>query len=385
MRSTDGACPRRGMTSVSRVVGVVALLGTPIGACGARTGLDVPKPGVETVVESDGGTCTASNIAVEPNVPNLYFVLDISTSMLNGNKWDNIRPAVASLIAQLGTDARFAAWVFPNPNPSPNLPNPTCAAGAEIMGLRLGDAQGATAKAFTDAVANIVPNGGTPTAATFRALLPVLQNLPGQTFAILATDGGPNCNGSINTCSIDQCTANIDMAGIPACKPGVQPNCCDPTQHVGNGGGCLDGDATAQAVSDLAAAGVRTYVMGIPGSTPYAAVLDQLAFAGGTARSGEPRYFAVNSSDEAALASGFQAIAAAAMRSCVLTLHDTVIDPNKLNVYVDGAAVPNGPDGWSIHGQTVTLQGMTCAQFGMSPVDAGSSPVRVTQGCPTVR
>jgi hypothetical protein len=316
---------------------------------------------------------------VEPNVPNLYFVLDISKSMVVANKWQNIRPAVASLIAQLGANARFAAWVFPNPDAG------GCATGREIMPLRLGDAQGATAGAFTAAVAGITPNGGTPTAATFQALLPVLRNLPGVTFAILATDGGPNCDSSINGCSLDQCTSNTDMAG-PSCNPGMAPNCCD----IALGGsmaaqGCLDADATAQAVSALGAAGVRTYVMGIPGSAPYASVLDQLAFAGGTERAGEPRYYAVNSSDEGALAAGFQEIAATAMRSCVLTLHDALTDPNKVNVYVDGAAVPNGPDGWSIQGQTLTLEGMTCAQFGMDLTDAGAAPVRVTQGCPTVR
>jgi hypothetical protein len=369
------------MTSVSRIVGLLALLGTSIGACGARTGLDVPKRGVETEVESDGGTCTASNVTVEPNVPNLYFVLDISTSMLNGKKWDNIRPAVANLIVELGANARFAAWVFPDTS------HGGCWQGKEIMPLRLGDAQGATAGAFMAAVATINPSGGTPTAATFQALLPVLQNLPGTTFVILATDGGPNCDSNINTCPIDQCTSNIDMANPPTCNPGVPPNCCDPTPS-GNtmaGTGCLDGDATAQAVRDLRAAEIRTYVMGIPGSAPYASVLDQLAVAGGTARYGEPRYYAVNSSDEAALGSGFQQIAAAAMRSCVLTLHDTVTDPNKVNVYVDGAVVPNGPDGWSLQRQTITLQGMTCAQFGMGTADAGTAPVRVTQGCPTVR
>jgi hypothetical protein len=323
--------------------------------------------------------CTESNVAVEPNVPNLYFVLDISRSMANGNKWDNIRPAVASLIAQLGAHARFAAWVFPNPDAD------ACAAGREIMSLRVGDAKGATAGAFMAAVAGIPPNGRTPTAATFQALLPVLRKLPGVTFAILATDGGPNCNSSITGCSIDQCTTNIDMA-VSSCNPGVTPNCCDATQGGGfTAIGCLDGNATAQAVGDLNAAGVRTYVMGIPGSAPYASVLDQLAVAGGTARTGEPRYYAVNSSDEGALADGFQEIAATAMRSCLLTLHDAVIDPNKVNVYVDGAAVPNGPDGWSLQGRTVTLEGMTCAQFGMALADAGPAPVRVTQGCPTVR
>ena len=394
------------MTRLSRLVGVLALLGTAISACGARTGLDVPgsyvgsvigneagsdvgsKVGTGTGTETatDGNVCTETNVGVEPNVPNLYFVLDISTSMGEGNKWENIRPAAASLIRELGPNARFGAAVFPDQNAR------GCTSGNEIMPLRLGDAQGATANAFLSATAfSIAQGSGTPTASTFQSLLePKLPKFTGVTFAILATDGGPNCDTSIDTCPIDQCTANIDKAPYSSgtCAPGVMPNCCDPTlPQIGMlaGTGCLDGDATAQAVSVLRAAGVRTYVMGIPGSGPYASVLDQLAVAGGTARATEPRYYAVNSSDETALASGFEQIAAAAMRSCVLTLHDAVIDPNKVNVYVNDAVVPNTPDGWSLMGQTVTLQGKTCAEFAMGSADAGTAPVRVTQGCPTVR
>jgi hypothetical protein len=311
-------------------------------------------------------------------VPNLYFVLDISKSMLTDNKWVNVRQAAAGLIAELGPNARFGAAVFPNPGMD------NCARGLEVMPLRLGDSQGATANAFLAATMQ-TPNGGTPTSATLQMLLPILRTFRGPTFAILATDGGPNCNSAIDTCPINQCTVDIDNSSPPTCSSGSTTNCCDPAvAGTGAGTGCLDGDATAQAVADLRAAGIQTYVMGIPGSSPYGPVLDQMAVAGGTARAGQPRYYAVNSPDEAALASGFHEIADSAMRSCLLTLRDQVANPNKVNVYVDANVVPNGPDGWSLDGQTITLQGMTCANFAMGPGNTGPPPVRVTQGCPTV-
>jgi hypothetical protein len=347
-----------------------------LGACGARSGLPEFSNTVEETPDAgqDAGSCMATSVAVDPNVPNLYFVLDISGSMLRDHKWDNVRQAAASLIQELGTHARFGASVFPKPMSN------ACDSGVEVMPLRLGDTQGMTANYFMAATA-VTPNGGTPTAATLQALLPNLRGLRGLTFVILATDGGPNCNANVASCPVDQCTRNIDQINAQ-CTPGGSVNCCDASQPAG---GCLDGDATAQAVRDLRAAGVQTYVMGIPGSAPYAPVLDQMAIAGGTARAGQPRYYAVNTPDEAALAAAFEEIAATVMRGCALRLSDAVPNPNRVNLYLDGAVVPQGPDGWSLDGQTVTLQGSTCASFQGGPPNAAPAPVLVTQGCPTVR
>jgi hypothetical protein len=361
------------MARVSGVVAMAALAGTPLFACGARSWLPV-----ETNTETgDAATCKESDVPQLPKVPNLYFVLDISGSMASGNKWTNVRSAVASLIDQLGSEARFGATVFPAPGGSDQ-----CAGGVEVMPLRLGDSQGATASAFL-AATMLTPNGGTPTAATFRSLVPRLRDFPGVTVAILATDGGPNCDPDIATCSIDQCTSNID--GVQRCVAMAPANCCDPTRSSQAGLGCLDSDATAQAVSDLLAAGVSTYVMGIPGSSPYGPVLDRLAIAGGTARAGQPRYYSVNTADESALASAFQAIAAEAMKTCLFVLGRAVANPNKVNVYVDGAITPNGgPNGWSLNGQTVALRGSTCTLIQSASGDT-LPQVRVVEGCPTVR
>src|SRR5579864_1138776 len=341
---------------MSRCAGMLAFVFAPLVACGARTWLPAGQTDQQTDHEE---SCTGSPVPLVPNVPNLYFVLDASGSMLENSKWENVRSAVGGLIHELGQNARFGATVFPAPSSG------NCSTGTEVMALRLGDAAGQAEAAFRAATA-IVPNGGTPTSATFRSLMGKVTSFRGTTSVILATDGGPNCDTQIANCTIDQCTSNIDdlkVNGTQICSAGAAPNCCDPNDPTRPGSplGCLDGDATAQAIADLQAVGVQTYVMGIPGSSPYGAVLDQLASAGGTARPSEPRYYAVDSADTAVLGSALEDIAARALRSCTLVLSKIPGDPQKVNVYLDGTVVASdGPDGWSLNGQVVTLEGAAC-------------------------
>jgi hypothetical protein len=358
------------MTRMSRAAWTLALAGIPALACGARTPLLVPEP-------ADGGgddvaSCQGKEIPLKVNAPNLYFVLDHSGSMSEQSKWTNVRSVVSDLMTQLGPRAYFGATMFPAPDTSD-----ACAVGAEVMSLQLGDSQGAAANAFL-AATSADPAGGTPTAPTLEELVPELTSFHGPTFAILATDGGPNCNPAL-MCGADQCTSNMD--GVMGCPVGGPPNCCDSTGGGVGGIGCLDGPRTTQAVTDLRAAGVQTFVMGIPGSAPYAAVLDDLAVAGGTARPGEPRYYRVDTADTSALGSALAQIAAQVTASCTFTLNHAPADPNAVNVYVGGSVVPrDGPDGWSISGTTLTLEGATC-----TAIRTGKAvSVRVVEDCPTI-
>jgi hypothetical protein len=378
------------MTGLSRSLLTMALTGTALVACGARTGLDVigvaprgsaiasdageevasdgPTFGDVVLVDqsAESGTCVGPEIPLQLQAPNLYFVLDHSTSMLQESKWTNIRQVVSQLMTQIGAGARFGAAMFPGVS-TPS----SCAPGVEVMSLRQGDSQGVTANAFF-AATTAQPNGGTPTAATLEALLPRLSGLAGPTFAILATDGGPNCNAAL-TCSVDECTSNID--GVPGCPAGGPTNCCQP---AGAGLACLDGARVTQAAADLAAAGVQTFVMGIPGSGPYGAVLDQIAKTGGTARPSEPLYYEVNGSDVASLAAALGQIAARTGAGCTFTLSTPATQPATAQVTVDGMAVPAGDsDGWSLSGRTLTLFGATCSTARAS----GAVLVRLLDGC----
>jgi hypothetical protein len=341
-------------------------------ACGARTGLP-----------TGAAACTGVPVGLVRQVPNLYFVLDRSGSMLEltspgatTTKWSVVQGDIADLIATLGDDARFGAAWFPAWFPEGTGFDP-CAAGDEILAPRLGDGQrstvpGSTAAAFL-AATDETPYGGTPTAATFLALTPELAGLEGHTFAILATDGGPNCNRSL-TCGIGQCTLNIDGK----CEPpdGTSPNCCSAGEDGSES--CLDGARTVAAVRALAAAGVPTFVIGVPGSEAYATILDQVAVAGGTARASEPFYYPVNTASSSSLVDALASIAARIAASCRLELvHATT--PGDTNVIVEGRIVPaSGPDGWTLSGGVVTLLGATC-----DTVRAEGQKVVVTEGCAT--
>jgi hypothetical protein len=204
----------------------------------------------------------------------------------------------------------------------------------------------------------------------------------------LATDGGPDCNAAL-TCPTAACTMNLD-APQRSCGPrapdGSAANCCDAKLPNGPSG-CLDDAATTAQIQKLAAAGVKTFVVGIPGTEVYAKSLDQFAVAGGvTNPSAPPSYFAVSASGGVAgLTAVFSTITTKLIQTCNLQLQSDPPDPDRLNVSVDGALVPPGPDGWhldtSTRPPTVVLAGATCARVQMN----GASSVQVVYGCPTIR
>jgi hypothetical protein len=134
-------------------------------------------------------------------------------------------------------------------------------------------------------------------------------------------------------------------------------------------------------VAAIAAAHIPVYVLGIPGSAPYAALLDDLATAGNTARTDEPKYYAVDTADQALFLDALKKIAATITGTCTLTLDAVPPDPGQLNVFFDQSVLPqSGPDGWTISGSTVTILGASCQKIQNGDV----LDVRVVGGCPTV-
>ena len=350
--------------------------GPPDGSVLAFTTKPTPPPGCG--VGPTGGVCDCVDQPLLTDVPTMYFILDRSGSMNESNKWPTITTVLGATVTRIGPRSNFGLALFPDPTAG----NETCNAGVEVMPVRPGDpsnTQGRTYSILDEELKIHAPGGGTPTASTLSALLPELRALPGRTFAILATDGGPNCNPSLS-CSIDQCIANIEGSVNTACAPNVAPNCCDRTGVAGPIN-CLDGAATIAMVTEYKAAGIPVYVLGVPGSGPYAALLDQLATAGGTARASEPLYYSVDTPDETAFTSALSQIAAKITASCTLTLKAPPSDPTLVNVYLDEVAVPPDPtNGWLLQDATVTLLGATC----QSVLSGQSLDVRVIEGCPTI-
>jgi hypothetical protein len=323
----------------------------------------------------EGGVCACVDQPLLGDPPNLYFVLDRSGSMQEDGKWPTIITVLGSLVVALGPRANVGAAVFPDPHSN------NCAPGIEVAPLRRGDAPagtaGPTATALLTELGSLSANGGTPTAATLQALAPALAKLSGKTYVILATDGGPNCNAAAN-CDVANCQLNIESTSS-ACTPGGTINCCADSNY-GSSLSCLDSDPTIAAVTAIAKSGIPVYVVGVPGSAPYAALLDELASAGGTARSTEPLYYAVNTTDRSALTAAIFGIAATITGTCTLTLNDTPPEPDDINVFLDESVLPQaGPDGWTLDGKTVTILGRSCQEIQTGAI----LDVRVVAGCPT--
>ncbi len=334
------------------------------------------EPSCTVGVEGGVCVCTDQPLALDP--PTLYFVLDRSGSMndlLPGSqvesKWAAVQGVLANLARNLGPRAKYAVAVFPDPQQD------ACVAGREIFPPLQGDAPaGSTGNvelSIFSTLHQISAAGGTPTAATLNNLAPRIESLSGKTYVIFATDGGPNCDASA-TCPSSSCTYNMESA--PDCPPlGVHDCCADPGGSVG----CLDAQPSLDAVSALAAAGIPVYVLGVPGSEPYANLLDQLATAGGSARGSEPAYYAVT--DQAGLDAALAQVAAKITGSCTLTLGSVPPDPARVNVFFDGQPVAQaGTDGWALDATTVILLGASCAKV----LNGEVLDVRVVAGCPTV-
>ncbi len=283
-------------------------------------------------------------------------------------KYELVAKAAVSLVRSLGSQAKVGAAVFPGPQVDDAH---QCLPGGEVFRTVPGDPirggecgnDGPVTRAFSNSIS--VPltaplRGGTPTAATLAALLPTLVAIPGRTVVLLATDGGPNCNPKAD-CDATKCIPNIE--GAPECPATV--NCCSAASLYGPTQ-CLDDDATVRAIESLFSRGIKTYVVGIPGSAPYASLLNALAVAGGTARTGmAASYYDVEHISE--LDDVLASIGATVTLSCRVELAAPPPDSHLVNVYLDGQPVKYGPNGW------IWVDGDAGA-VDAAPIDANDPP-----------
>jgi hypothetical protein len=303
--------------------------------------------------------------------PLLHFALDRSGSMNDADKWRTVREVLGETVMQLGPRVLVGASVFPDPQLD------GCSPGVEAFKPARGDAPagkvGPTLEALAKAL-HFSASGATPTAKSLAVVKALVGQSVGRRYVILATDGGPNCNGAI-TCDVSECLPNVE--GVSAsCQPGKLPNCCDASIYGSLQ--CLDDDATVNAVSEIAKAGIPVYVVGVPGSGPYASLLNRMAEAGMTARTGDVKYYRVDSTDADALRLALKQVAAAITGTCDFELKET---PNVgyVNVYADQQ--PLAQEGnWTLMGKTVSLVGDACERVKRGDL----LNVRVVVGCPTI-
>jgi len=375
-----GACGGSGGRSVVGHVGHVGQGGTGGAGEGGSSSAGNTSLAVSAKLSSGppaadaGGLCGNQILPLALDPPTVYFVLDISGSMSTpengGTRLQLVQGAVVEQAARLNYLVKMGAAAFPLDVTATD----TCHIGAQIVAPALQDLE-----TFETAINALVPNGGTPTAATLNALAPNLEALAGKTIVVLATDGGPNCNPAA-ACGIQDCIVNIEDCSPPTLECCVQDtNCCEPTIADPRAGeDCLDETATVNAVAAIYSAGIPVYVVGIPGSQFYADALNAMALAGGAPQFAAPFYYQV--SDLSTLGDVLTTIASAVI-PCSFTLTSAPPNPTETNVYFDTEVVMSDPtNGWSWTSSVeVTLNGSACAKLKSGAV----SQVQVVSGCPT--
>lgn len=357
--------------------------GTKDAGVSGGPGLIVPD------ASADAEVCGSQEIPAITDPPNLYIILDRSGSMSDPmpsglTKFSSARVAIRDMLRAVGHRVHYGAAVFPGTTGGDG-----CVPGREVFETRAGDPpsyaaagqNGPILRSLLDELQLNAPGGGTPTAASLRELLPGIVSLSERkTYAVLLTDGAPNCNPDLR-CEADQCSLNIEHSAVGGVACDDSFNCCDPKQAGSVGRGyCVDTDDSEAGIRAIQEAGVDTFVVGMPGSEAYTAVLNRLAVAGNTARPGNTAYYAV--SDTEALNSALREIGARVAISCDLPLAEVPEDPALVNVYFDGRVVPSDEtDGWHYtDDRSIQFQGDACTQLASGDV----LTVQVLAGCPTV-
>jgi hypothetical protein len=360
-----------------------------------------PGPDPSLIADSDlrpeaasPSLCGAATVKLDFVRPNLYFAIDASGSMLESiprtvgegssqfvpiDRYRSLAGAIQTLLGRVGHRVNYGATLFPTADQS-------CDAGEEVQALTPGDTVsfavsgelGPVLKQLMFSINRRTPRGGTPVAQALQGLLPKLSGRGAATYVFLLTDGGPNCD-AVTGCGPETCIPNLEHVQFQEDLFCADPiNCCDPS--IFGPENCLDGEHSRAAVQALADAGIRTFVIGIPGSDAFGEVLDQLADIGGLARAGSPRYYRVADADELETTLGGLGLAVAL--SCTIELTQPAADPLLVNLFFDGQLVPADPiDGWTFRDEnTVQVLGAACSLMQSGQVLQAD----VVAGCPVV-
>jgi hypothetical protein len=338
------------------------------------------------------GGCATETARAELLPSNVLFVIDRSSSMACNpppttssvtceqtskrddarlpSKWEIVRSSFRKALAGLPDSARVGVSYFSNDDACGVYSRPSVPIG------ELSDVQ---RSAIDVSLSNVQPSGATPlvgaTILAYRHLhmAALAGELPGNAFVVLLTDGEQSeaCSDPARCTGAEQCTEQLIATEVPkAAGPGV---------------------------------GIKTFVIGAPGSEPARRVLSRIAVVGGTAPAGcsvdeGTCHFDMTRQPEfgAALSDALTKIAGRAL-SCQIPVPPSApsgVDRTRLNVVYSpgGAGAPQlivkddraecdaGANGWQYTdgGNRIRLCGPICSQVRS---DAGAR-VDVVLGCP---
>lgn len=326
--------------------------------------------------------CVGQSAGAEVVPTVLQLIVDTSGSMdedapgpVRGSKWEATRGALLASVDQMPATTAIGVVFYPDTSNNDDEEDPaSCFDRQTDVALRILDIPGSQQRRqIRNAFQNQNPNGGTPTHDAYAFAVQGLEaaTLPGARFAVLITDG------------------------IPTFSLG-----CDDSNR-GQNNAVDSGPLVVEAAKSLAL-GVRTFVIGSPGSEGARENLSRMAEAGGTATPGcshtGPTYchFDMTETQDFAgeLAQALGQISGLAL-SCSYAIpappNGTQLDPSKVNVLFSpvGAreeVILRSPgntcsEGWqySQDGTQVVLCGSACERVR----DAEQANLTLQFGCAT--
>ncbi|MFT3710464.1 MAG: VWA domain-containing protein [Archangium sp.] len=329
-----------------RVLWCVAVIG-----CGCDRTRLVPAYSLTEQVE-----CIAGDFTLTTAAPEVMLVLDRSGSMSStfgsGTRWSTLESSLENVLPTVNEDIALGMALFP-------------AASTSSAECRVADvpeywpATGQVSKMLASLRSTSMV-GGTPTAPALDLAASAFTSTKPRAM-VLATDGLPNCNASLNPASC-------------ACPSGTT---CTTAQR------CIDDARTLERLSAHATEGIPTWVIGIGDDVTGSALLDAMAVAGGRPASGTRKYVSALNASE--LQNAFAAIRDE-LSSCVFT-SPSVPDANgTITVQLDGVFVPqdaSGVNGWtwsSLERGELVLRGDWCSKA----IAASAPVVRVSVTCEPV-
>jgi hypothetical protein len=319
--------------------------------CGAKTGLLVPDvtlsedhldvPDVTDLPD----VCLGTPLPVERFAAEVIFAIDRSGSMAERTpsgttRWNALTTALQRVLPGFDRELSMGLIQFPGTITMADQ----CGNNTRLdLAPRIANSRNILAS-----LARTTPIGGTPTfdalqtAARYYRSTPSTGRIRGR-YIVLATDGGPNCNGTL---SPQTCV------------------CTSPRGCLGFRGNfsCLDDVRTVGLLRDVVSEGVATFVIGVPSEPGLEVTLGQLAIAGGRPRMAARTYYPAEDTDQ--FASAFRQITTALVRCRYVT--NPVEDSSRVSVRVgmrDVLQDPSHTEGWDwINPQTgeFLLYGTAC-------------------------
>lgn len=266
-----------------------------------------------------------------PEVGEITLIADRSGSMDlrvpdGATRWGALRSAVNIVLPRIEDAYDIGLELFPAVGPC-EVPT---------GGMTLPPSRG-NARLIPDIMARIGPDGNTPTRAAIEGARGYFRSNPApvRRFVLLATDGEPNCGSPVGS--------------------------------------------VVSSITGLRGEGIDTFVLGIPGPRDS---LNQMAVAGGRARSGSTSFYEATTTAQLTLA--IRAITSAT-NSCEYPVPSSlspVTDPALFRVLFDGSSVASSAtSGWSFTDASrsrIRLNGSACDTLRSGSVTS----VVATYNCP---